>query len=442
MSLDLFDHLPIPSFTSDLDGIVLQVNAAMLELLGRTREQLIGAAFPMFLRPEDRASDREARHQLVRGVQKRVHFEVRLNMADGSRQPVLVLLSLEHHMGREVFLGSMQIASLCAVRQEDPTSSVEQVLREASPLEVSRDPQKLQFLVDFARLADDSEQAFMDFALEQAIFLTASKLGFLYLYQEKTRTFTLLSWSRDVAEACSIREPRTTYHLEKTGLWGEVVRQRAPVVWNDFQSPHPLQKGYPTGHAHLERFLSIPVVREGQGIVAVAGVANKETDYDTRDQENLEVFCSKVWDVLDRRKLQEQQNEEERRFRRVFDLTTFPTVILDLHDFRVKAVHFSLLEMLGWSRSQVRGRTLSEIGIWADPSEGLSLLMECCEKSMVWERKVKLRCADGHLLSTAVSLRVFDLDSRWFIAFVVQDLSDHAWILQQAQMQGSSFPVP
>ncbi len=53
------------------------------------------------------------------------------------------------------------------------------------------------------------------------------KQAWVYLFlREEKQEFTLNSWSREVMEACSVQDPQTTYQLEKTGIWGEAVRQR------------------------------------------------------------------------------------------------------------------------------------------------------------------------------------------------------------------------
>jgi len=69
---------------------------------------------------------------------------------------------------------------------------------------------------------------------------------------------------------CPIPDAPKIYALEKTGIWGEAVRQKGPIVVNDFQAPHLLKKGYPEGHAPLHRYLTVPVFNKNQ-IVAVAG---------------------------------------------------------------------------------------------------------------------------------------------------------------------------
>ena len=93
--------------------------------------------------------------------------------------------------------------------------------------------------------------------------------------------------------ACAVFTPQTYCELENTDTWGEAVRQRQPVVLNNFQAAHPLKKGYPEGHVNLLKFVTIPIFKANR-IVSVVGLANKETDYDNTDMLQI----SLLMDVL------------------------------------------------------------------------------------------------------------------------------------------------
>ncbi|HHV63883.1 MAG TPA: GAF domain-containing protein [Peptococcaceae bacterium] len=95
-------------------------------------------------------------------------------------------------------------------------------------------------------------------------------------------------------------EKKTKYQLAKTGLWGEVVRQKKPIIVNDYELPNKLKKGYPEGRIRLAKFMSIPIIIDGH-IVAVAGFANKEEDYDENDIYQVTALMNGVWYAKERR---------------------------------------------------------------------------------------------------------------------------------------------
>ena len=160
---------------------------------------------------------------------------------------------------------------------------------------------RMRTLLSFTELSEITESDLFDRALEAAIAQTGSAIGYIYFYDEDSRRFIVHAWSKEVMNACAIREPATEYDLDKTGIWGEAVRQRKSIVVNDFSAPDPLKKGYPEGHVPLSRFLTVPVF-ESSRIVAVVGVANKTEPYDTIDEAQLILLMNSIWEMIQRKR--------------------------------------------------------------------------------------------------------------------------------------------
>ena len=175
--------------------------------------------------------------------------------------------------------------------------------------------ERLQCLLNVFQYEPVDSKDLLDFALGEAIRMTGSRFGYIYYYDEEQNQFTLNSWSPDVMQGCSIQNPQTLCQLERTGIWGEAVRQRKPIMVNDFSAPNPLKKGYPEGHVRLHRFLSIPLFDRGR-IVAVVGVANRRTEYGDSDVVQLTLLMDAVWKVAGRRKAEEALLESKIRLGR------------------------------------------------------------------------------------------------------------------------------
>ena len=141
----------------------------------------------------------------------------------------------------------------------------------------------------------------LDVALEEVLPLTNSSIGYIYMYDENSRLFTLYAWSASVMPECSIVRKQTVYELDKTGLWGEAVRQRKAIITNDYRAENPLKKGYPEGHVPLTRHLNLPIFRNNR-IVAVVGVGNKQDAYNEDDVRQMELFLNATWNIVERRK--------------------------------------------------------------------------------------------------------------------------------------------
>ena len=168
-------------------------------------------------------------------------------------------------------------------------------------VDVIQNEKPMRILQNIFKYKAPSIQDFLDYALHEALKLTDSAFGYIYHYNEDKKEFTLNSWSNEVMKKCLIRDKQTVYELEKTSIWGEAVRQRQPIVVNDFQANHPLKKGFPEGHAPLFNFMTLPIFK-GEKIVAVVGVANKKTNYNDTDILQLTLFMDTVWLMMDYKK--------------------------------------------------------------------------------------------------------------------------------------------
>jgi light-regulated signal transduction histidine kinase (bacteriophytochrome) len=111
-------------------------------------------------------------------------------------------------------------------------------------------------------------------------------------------------WSREVMAECRVPGMPRIFPVEKTGLWGEAVRQRRPVITNDYAAANPWKKGTPEGHVRLTRHMNLPVIVGGK-IVLVAGVGNKDEDYNEADVQQLTLLMEGMWRLIERKRAEE-----------------------------------------------------------------------------------------------------------------------------------------
>ncbi|MEA3359582.1 MAG: GAF domain-containing protein, partial [Thermodesulfobacteriota bacterium] len=163
---------------------------------------------------------------------------------------------------------------------------------------------RLNVLIKLSQMNQASVNEITSFSLEEAVRLTGSKIGYLAFVNEDETVLTMHAWSKTTMEQCSITDKPIEYLLEKTGLWGEAIRQRKPVITNDYNSS-PLKNGYPDGHVQISRHMNIPVF-DGERIVAVTGVGNKGDEYNESDVRQLILLMQGMW-----RHLQRNQTELE-----------------------------------------------------------------------------------------------------------------------------------
>jgi PAS domain S-box-containing protein len=176
------------------------------------------------------------------------------------------------------------------------------------------DIERQQALLRLGEMAAESEREIVDFALEEAVRLTASTVGYLHFVESDQVNLQLFTWSRGVLEQC-YAESNTHYPIAQAGIWADCIRERRPVFHNDYQH-EPGRHGYPAGHIHIERHLSVPLI-DGDKVVAVAGVGNKARPYDEADARQLLLFMGGMWALLQRKRVEAALRESEARYRRL-----------------------------------------------------------------------------------------------------------------------------
>jgi signal transduction histidine kinase len=162
---------------------------------------------------------------------------------------------------------------------------------------------RLEALLTLSQMTEASLQEITDFALEQGVLLTRSKIGYLSFVNEDETVLTMHSWSRNAMERCQVSDQTFVYPLETTGLWGEALRQRRPIVTNDYAAANPWKRGLPEGHVPIVRHMNVPIF-DGGRVVVVAGVGNKREPYDDSDVRQLTLLMDGMWKLLQRQRTQ------------------------------------------------------------------------------------------------------------------------------------------
>jgi PAS domain S-box-containing protein len=213
---------------------------------------------------------------------------------------------------------------------------------------------RLRSLVGILQYPAETIQEFLDYTLEEIIRFTDSHYGFIYYVYQERQELELCSWSKDVMAECAVAERLTVRHLDSTGLWGEAARSRRPFILNGIGPDTLGSKGYPAGHVELTRFMTIPVQNNGR-VVAVVGVANKDTDYDETDVLQLTVLMDAVWKYVVTRQSEIELEQERARAQMYLETVEAMIVALD-RDGTITAINRKGCQILGYREDELLGR--------------------------------------------------------------------------------------
>jgi hypothetical protein len=190
------------------------------------------------------------------------------------------------------------------------------IFRKQAEAALKLDEERLEALLNLTQMEITYENEITAFALEEAVRLTRSAGGYLHFFNEDEQTIQLYSWSKDVLRTCTAAEEHH-YPLDEAGVWADSIRLRKAVIHNNYQSLAD-RKGYPEGHFHLMRHLGIPLF-DGNRIVGVTGVGNKEEPYDESDARQITLFMNSMWGILKQRRSEQERDKLIRGLKEALD---------------------------------------------------------------------------------------------------------------------------
>ena len=283
----LFESFPIGITVSDLKGKVLETNRTAEELLGVPREE------------HNRRCIDDAVWHLVR--------------SDGTIMPPNEFASVRAmHENRVI-----QCVETGIVR---PDESLVWLEVSAAPIQsasggvvivyndISERKREADIMRARERILSAAEGKSLDSLFQQVLdeveALTGSCIAFGHFLEEDQKTLVLQTWSsHTLKDMCRAEGKGQHYDVDLAGVWVDCIRQRKPVIHNDYEAlPH--RKGLPAGHAPVLRELVVPVL-DGERIVAIIGVGNKPRAYVAEDVDTVVRISRLAWDIVRRKQAED-----------------------------------------------------------------------------------------------------------------------------------------
>lgn len=288
----IMDILPMIILFLDTEGNVSCVNKKILEITGYDECQICGSKWFSLLLPEDYRSEMRSywNQFLSEELDSVTDLEVPILCADGSKKTVL--------WNAVSFIEDGKFAGV-TISGEDVTDRI--IAEKALLLDESR----LEALLELNQYSDSTTEEILDFSLEKAINLTESSVGYIGFVNEAESTFAMYSWSEITKSGYEIKTVNMDCNISEDNLWGMIVKQRKPIISNNYPDDSPIKKGSPAGHVNIRNYLCIPISDSGN-IVMIAGVGNKNGNYDSSDIRQITLLMEGTWKIIQRR-----ENEEK-----------------------------------------------------------------------------------------------------------------------------------
>jgi len=230
---------------------------------------------------------------------------------------------------------------------------------------------RLNALFNLSQLKSSSLQEISEYALNEAVKLTQSEIGFINFLDSDEKNVTQLAYSKGIMEECGILDEPPVFCVADSGIWAESIRQRRPVIINDYENTNLQKKGFPEGHTSIKRLLLIPVF-ENDRIVATAALANKKTEYDQGDVLQLQLFMNGMWLIIKQKETEDALRQSELKYRQFIENANTIVVQLDRNADIVFMNKFAF-DFFGYTRTEIIGKNVIGTIVPAIDSAGRDL---------------------------------------------------------------------
>jgi len=129
-------------------------------------------------------------------------------------------------------------------------------------------------------------------------------------------------------------------------------------------------------------------------------------------------------EITERKKAQEALRLSEERFSKAFYMSPAPTIISTLEDGRYLSVNDAFLQMLGYSREEMIGRTASELNVWANYEDRIKLFQKYAQLGFIRGELLHLRTKSGDIRYVLVSAELITLDADQYVLSIFYDITE------------------
>ena len=152
-----------------------------------------------------------------------------------------------------------------------------------------------------------------------------------------------------------------------------------------------------------------------------------------------ELMLSLITDITERKKAETKLQESEEKFFLAFNSSPDAININRFEDGLYVDVNGGFTELTGFTEDDIQGKTSSDINIWHDPADRLRLVQNLKKNGYCENLEANFRKKDGSIIRALMSARVLSLNNVPHIISITRDISKLRQIEQEVLEQKLLF---
>ena len=145
-------------------------------------------------------------------------------------------------------------------------------------------------------------------------------------------------------------------------------------------------------------------------------------------------------DITEHKLAEAELIKSEERFGKAFRNNPLAVTISTEAEGRYLDVNEAFLNLLGYQRREVIGRTSAELRFWKEPLDRMEMFQQIKEKGKLTKRHAQYRTASGEIREAEISAELIELDGQRCLLAITRDVTEIQQLeaqFRQAQKDGS-----
>ncbi len=151
----------------------------------------------------------------------------------------------------------------------------------------------------------------------------------------------------------------------------------------------------------------------------------EDHDWYIKDEKGNILFHEGVMrDITERKKVEDQLQHSEEKFRMAFVTNPDNVSFTRLDDGTIVLINNGFTKMLGYTLEEIVGKTTTDIHLWEIPTDRIRLLEELKAESIVTNLETIFRARDGKLKNVLMSASIIMLEGVQHILSITRDITE------------------
>jgi PAS domain S-box-containing protein len=410
-------HLPIGIVESSFDGTYLNVNEEFCRMLGYEKSELLQRGIKDVTHEEDYHVDIKLHGQLLAGEIPYYKLEKRFVRKDGQ----IIWADLTRSLIRDVSGNALYVVGIVLDITERHFAE-EALLRARTKAERTADRITRLQKITAALTGISTTRQVAEIILEQGTQATRAAAGLLVEVLENGRELRTLAARGYPAAAVHTEaaplftpSPMSDCILTKQALW---LGSHA-----EFATRYPELATLQGSFGH-EATAALPLIVGDRVLGGLAFSFREARGFDREEQEFLLAVAQQCAQALERGRSEDALRESERKFSLIYDKLPFAATLTRPQDGFILDVNDTFENIFGYSKQEVIGKTLLELGLVPDAESRERILAELLERNSVRGVELKLSTKSNGTRIFLANLDLVEMRGETYVLQTDQDITE------------------